>query len=88
MAATDTDGWLVLHDDRVVAEEYLGRMPAPARRLRQSVSESVTSAAAGSLVGEGVLDPAAAAHGIGRCQPRQEKKGARDFPRTLLVVGQ
>src|SRR5690348_10129203 len=41
--ATDTDGWLVSHDNRIVAEEYAHGMTPATRHLLQSVSKSLVS---------------------------------------------
>ena len=56
---TYTDGMFVWKDGRVLHESYHGGMDARSLHLLQSVSKSVTSAAAGCLVGAGLLDPAA-----------------------------
>lgn len=58
LAATDTDGWMVLHGDRVIAEEYFGGMAAPTRHLLMSVSKSIVSTIVGALAAEGRIDPA------------------------------
>lgn len=55
--ATDTDGWLVLHRGRVVAEDYPGVTTPSTPHLLQSVSKSVVSTVLGALVGHGVVDP-------------------------------
>src|SRR6059058_5482489 len=41
MGATDTDGWIVVHDGRVLAEEYPRGMSPEARHLLMSVSKSL-----------------------------------------------
>ncbi|MDE3064983.1 MAG: serine hydrolase [Acidobacteriota bacterium] len=56
---SETDGFLVLHRGRIVAEEYLNEMTESTPHLLQSVSKSVTAAVAGCLVGRGDLDVAA-----------------------------
>jgi CubicO group peptidase (beta-lactamase class C family) len=56
---SETDGFLVLHRGRVVAEEYHNAMTKDTLHLLQSVSKSITAAVAGCLVGRGALDPAA-----------------------------
>ncbi|HCU95961.1 MAG TPA: hypothetical protein DHU96_25880 [Actinobacteria bacterium] len=56
---TYTDGFLVLHQGRIVAEQYLNGMTPGTRHLLMSVSKSVTSAIAGVLAGRGVIDVAA-----------------------------
>jgi CubicO group peptidase (beta-lactamase class C family) len=52
---TYTDGFLVLHQGRVVAEHYFNGMAPDVPHLLMSVSKSVTSAIAGVLVGRGSL---------------------------------
>jgi len=54
---TATDGFLVLHHGRILAERYGGAMTETTPHLLQSVSKSMTSALAGALVGAGRLDP-------------------------------
>ena len=54
---TETDGFLVLHHGRILAERYGGAMTETTPHLLQSVSKSLTSALTGALVGAGVLDP-------------------------------
>jgi CubicO group peptidase (beta-lactamase class C family) len=57
---TYTDGLLVLHRGRVVAERYFNGLTPVTTHLLMSVSKSVTSSVAGILVGRGALDPARA----------------------------
>ena len=52
---TYTDGFLVLHEGRVVAEHYFNGMAPDVPHLLMSVSKSVTSAVAGVLAGRGRL---------------------------------
>jgi CubicO group peptidase (beta-lactamase class C family) len=54
---TFTDGFLVLHHGRVVAERYDSGMPANSRHLLMSVSKSLTATLTGALVGQGLLSP-------------------------------
>ncbi|MFF3227218.1 serine hydrolase domain-containing protein [Nocardia suismassiliense] len=54
--ATDTDGWMVLHDGEVVVEEY-PRMSAGTRHLLMSVSKSLTATVAGTLVDDKTINP-------------------------------
>jgi CubicO group peptidase (beta-lactamase class C family) len=56
---TFTDGFLVLHEGKVAAEQYADGMSADTLHLTMSVSKSLTSALAGALTGQGRLDPAA-----------------------------
>ncbi len=53
---TYTDGFLVLHQGRVVAERYPAGMPADRPHILMSVSKSVVGCLVGILVGEGVID--------------------------------
>jgi hypothetical protein len=57
MAATDTDGWMVCHHGRVVAEHYPHGMDPDTRHLLMSVSKSLVGTVAGALVAGGALDP-------------------------------
>ena len=57
VAASDTDGFLVLHRGRVVAETYGNGLSPETRHIVFSVSKSMTAIVAGILVGEGKLDP-------------------------------
>jgi CubicO group peptidase (beta-lactamase class C family) len=57
--ATFTDGWLVLHDGRIVTEWYVDGMSPETTHLLMSVSKSLTSGLAGVFAGDGRLDPAA-----------------------------
>ncbi|MFI7048893.1 serine hydrolase domain-containing protein, partial [Streptosporangium sandarakinum] len=59
IAATNTDGWMVLHGDRVVVEEYVGEMTPATRHLLMSVSKSLVSAVTGVLVDRRLIDPEA-----------------------------
>jgi CubicO group peptidase (beta-lactamase class C family) len=61
---TYTDGFLVLHQGRVVAEHYFNGMAPDVPHLLMSVSKSVTSAVAGVLAGRGALRPPAAVEEI------------------------
>jgi CubicO group peptidase (beta-lactamase class C family) len=61
---TYTDGFLVLHEGRVVAEHYFNGMAPDVPHLLMSVSKSVTSAVAGVLVGQGLLRVSAAVEEI------------------------
>ena len=57
LAETYTDGFLVLHRGRIVAERYLNGLLPDTTHLLMSVSKSVTSAVCGSLVAAGLLTP-------------------------------
>ena len=54
-----TDGFLVLKDGAIVCECYFNGMGERTLHLSQSVAKSVTAAAAGALVGKGLLDVSA-----------------------------
>ncbi|WP_245413067.1 serine hydrolase domain-containing protein [Arthrobacter celericrescens] len=54
--ATDTDGWAVLHQGKLIVEEYFGGMRADSSHLLMSVSKSLIGAVAGTLSDGGVLD--------------------------------
>ena len=57
MAATNTDGWIVTHNGRMVAEHYFRGMAPGTRHLLMSVSKSLVGVLAGSLIESGQLDP-------------------------------
>jgi hypothetical protein len=59
LAETWTDGFLVLHRGRIVAEQYFNGLQPDTPHLLMSVSKSVTSAVAGVLAGRHLLDVAA-----------------------------
>jgi CubicO group peptidase (beta-lactamase class C family) len=54
---TYTDGFLVLHHGRIVAEHYRNGLTPDATHLLMSVSKSVTSTVVGILAGRGALSP-------------------------------
>jgi CubicO group peptidase (beta-lactamase class C family) len=56
---TYTDGIFVWKNGKVLHESYHNGMDERSLHLLQSVSKSLTSAAAGSLIAEGLLNPAA-----------------------------
>ncbi len=56
MAATATDGWIVTHRGRVLAEQYYGGMTPDSSHLLMSVSKSLIAMVAGALVGNRSLD--------------------------------
>jgi len=58
LAATDTDALVILHRGRVVWESYANGMTATQPHILMSVSKSVLGMVAGTLAGQGVLDPA------------------------------
>src|SRR5699024_3553762 len=55
--ATDTDGWMLLHNGTALIEEYFGAMTPSTAHLLMSVSKSLVSTVAGVLAGSGDLDP-------------------------------
>lgn len=54
-----TDGMLVLHRGKIVAERYLNGMTPRTRHLSQSVAKSVVGTVVGILTGRGLVDPSA-----------------------------
>jgi CubicO group peptidase (beta-lactamase class C family) len=58
-AGTYTDALVVMHDGRLVAEQYGDGMTAATPHLLMSVSKSVVGCVAGVLAGRGQLDPGA-----------------------------
>ena len=59
LAETWTDGFLVLHQGRIVTEQYFNGLAPDVPHLLMSVSKSVTSTMAGVLAGRGLLDATA-----------------------------
>lgn len=57
--ATDTDGFLVMKDGKILAERYFNGMGPDSTHLLMSVTKSVIGVLAGIVVSEGRLDPAA-----------------------------
>src|SRR5690348_701300 len=57
IAETFTDGFLVMHRGRIVAERYDNAMTPSSRHIVFSVSKSITATLAGVLVDRGQLDP-------------------------------
>ena len=53
-----TDGFIVVHKNRIVFEDYLNSMGPKTLHLAQSVSKSIATSAFGVMVGRGVIDPA------------------------------
>ena len=53
---TYTDGFLVLHHGRIVAEQYRNGLRPGTPHLLMSVSKSITGLVAGALAGRGALD--------------------------------
>jgi CubicO group peptidase (beta-lactamase class C family) len=56
MKATETDGWMVVQDGRLIAEEYAGAMEPATLHLLMSVSKSIVGVLVGALVGEGAMN--------------------------------
>ena len=59
LAATWTDGILVMHKGRVVSEEYFGSLDAQTPHIAFSVTKSFVGTLAAILADQGKLDPAA-----------------------------
>jgi CubicO group peptidase (beta-lactamase class C family) len=55
--STYTDGFLVIHDGRILAEEYRGGMAPDALHALMSVTKSFVGAVAAVLIDRGALDP-------------------------------
>ncbi len=60
LAETYTDGFLVLHQGKIISEQYFNGMAADTPHLLMSVSKSVVSTVAGILADQGLLDVSAA----------------------------
>lgn len=58
LAASYTDGFIVMQDGQIVFEVYLNGMRPQTRHLSYSISKSVIGVLAGILVDDGDLDPA------------------------------
>jgi CubicO group peptidase (beta-lactamase class C family) len=56
MKATETDGWMVVHDGRILTEQYAGAMEPATLHLLMSVSKSIVGILVGALVSEGVIN--------------------------------
>jgi CubicO group peptidase (beta-lactamase class C family) len=56
MKATETDGWMVVHEGELVAEQYAGAMESDTLHLLMSVSKSIVGILVGALTGQGVLN--------------------------------
>jgi len=54
---TDTDGFLILHDGKIVFERYANGLTATIPHIVFSVSKSITAILAGILVARGQLNP-------------------------------
>jgi CubicO group peptidase (beta-lactamase class C family) len=57
LEGTYTDGFIVLHEGKVRAEQYFGDYTADRPHMLFSVSKSIVSCVAAVLVGRGVLNP-------------------------------
>jgi CubicO group peptidase (beta-lactamase class C family) len=57
LAETFSDALIILHDGRVITEQYSDGMAPSTRHLVMSVSKSIVGCVAGILVSGGVLDP-------------------------------
>jgi CubicO group peptidase (beta-lactamase class C family) len=61
---TYTDGFLVIHNGRIITERYFNGLRPDALHLLMSVSKSVTGLVAGALAGQGTLDVTAQVEAI------------------------
>jgi CubicO group peptidase (beta-lactamase class C family) len=59
LAQTFTDGLLVMHNGKIVAEQYFNGMDQSTLHLIMSCSKSITSAVAGIYIEDGLLDTSA-----------------------------
>jgi len=59
LTRTYTDGFLVLHNGKILTEQYFNGMDASTLHLIMSCSKSITSTVAGIYIGADVLDPSA-----------------------------
>ena len=64
LAATYTDGFLVIHQGRIMTERYFNGLRPDVPHLLMSVSKSVTGLIAGALAGQGLLDVTAPVEAI------------------------
>jgi CubicO group peptidase (beta-lactamase class C family) len=56
MKATETDGWMVVHNGQLLAEQYAGAMEPATLHLLMSVSKSIVGILVGALVGQGAIN--------------------------------
>ena len=56
LAATDTDGWIVVHNGKILVEQYFRGMTADTPHLLMSASKTLVAGVVGALAGRGVLD--------------------------------
>jgi CubicO group peptidase (beta-lactamase class C family) len=75
MKATETDGWMVVHDGRLLAEQYAGAMEPATLHLLMSVSKSIVGILVGALVGQGAIRVDDA---LTRCVPELAESGYRE----------
>jgi CubicO group peptidase (beta-lactamase class C family) len=59
LTRTYADGFLLLHNGNILAEQYFNGMDASTSHLIMSCSKSITSAVAGVYIDSGTLDPSA-----------------------------
>jgi CubicO group peptidase (beta-lactamase class C family) len=56
MKATETDGWMVVHEGQLLAEQYAGALEPATLHLLMSVSKSIVGVLVGVLVGGGEIN--------------------------------
>jgi CubicO group peptidase (beta-lactamase class C family) len=56
MKATETDGWIVVHHGRILAEHYAGAMEPATLHLMMSVSKSIVGILVGALAGQSQIN--------------------------------
>jgi CubicO group peptidase (beta-lactamase class C family) len=54
--ATETDGWMVVHDGRILAEQYAGALEPATPHLLMSVSKSIVGILVGALARDGEIN--------------------------------
>ena len=64
LAATQTDGFAVLHRGRLITERYFNALKPHQPHILMSVSKSLTSTLAGIFVSRGLLDPSQSVTGL------------------------
>jgi CubicO group peptidase (beta-lactamase class C family) len=56
MKATETEGWMVVQDGRILGEQYAGALEPATLHLLMSVSKSIVGILVGALAGQGDLN--------------------------------
>jgi CubicO group peptidase (beta-lactamase class C family) len=74
MKATETDGWMVVHHGKLLAEHYAGAMEPDTLHLLMSVSKSIVGILVGALADQGALN---VDEQVTRYVPELERTGYR-----------